>query len=107
MSNPRTLGVMPVDVAMEKPCTGVVSSPSDSSTSSGRNGDGIPSNGVDLTLVDGWVQFGVVRKVIHGLVDDLEFVAVQMERVETGITTKHEIRVNTKTCELNGVVLTC
>jgi hypothetical protein len=76
---------MPVDVAMEQPGTRVVSPPSDSGTSSRGNGDGIPSNGVHLVLVDGGVEFGIVRGVVHDLVDDLEVVAVKMERVETGV----------------------
>lgn len=76
---------MPVDVAVEQPCTRVISPPSDSGTSSRRNGHGIPSNRVYLVLVDRRVEFGIVRGVIHSLIDDLEVVAVQVERVETGV----------------------
>jgi hypothetical protein len=85
LSRLRTLGVLPINVTMEQPSTRVVGSPSNSGTASRRNSHGVPSNRVDLLLIDRWVEGGVVRGVVHCLVDDLEFVAVQVERVETGI----------------------
>jgi hypothetical protein len=77
--------MMPVDVAVEEPCTRVISSPSNGRASSRRHGNGVSSHGVDLALIDGRVELGIVGSVVHGLVDDLELVAVEMERMETGV----------------------
>jgi hypothetical protein len=85
--------MMPVDVAVEQPCARVISPPSDRSSSSRGNSDGISSNGIDLVLVNRVVQFGIVRRgVVHDLVDDLEVVPVQMEWVESGVAGERDER---------------
>lgn len=79
-------------VTVQQPSTGVVGPESDRRRSSGRYGDGIPSHGV-LLLDDGRVDGCVVREVICRFTHDLEFVTVQVERVETSVATRLQMRI--------------
>lgn len=68
---------------MEHPSSGVISDDTESDTVAVGDLNGITTDGVDLSLVDGWVQKGVVRSVILRALNDLELVSVQMADIET------------------------
>ena len=63
---------------MEEPRSGVVGDDAERDTLARRHLDGVTTDGVDLALVDGWVERWVVRGVVSRTLDDLELVSVQV-----------------------------
>ena len=79
-------------MTVQQPSTGVVGPEPDRRRSSGRYGDGIPSHGV-LLLDNGRVDRSVIREVVCGFTHDLELVTVQVERMETSVATRLQMRI--------------
>lgn len=68
---------------MEHPSSGVISDDTESDTVAIGDLNGITTDGVDLSLVDGWVQKRVIRSVVLRALNNLELVSVQMADVTT------------------------
>jgi hypothetical protein len=75
---------------MQQPSAWVISPEPNRGRTTWWDSHGIPSHGVGL-FFDRRVDRGIVGEVVHGLAHDLEFMSVQVERVETGVTVGHEI----------------
>jgi hypothetical protein len=61
--------------------SGVIGDPSQSNTSSWRDGDGISSDRVRLPLFEWRVDIGIVGSDIKGLVNNLELVSIPVSDI--------------------------
>lgn len=78
----ETLVHVPFDVTVQEPRTRVIRTESNNGGSVGGYSDRVSSHRVDVRVVGGRVLAGIIGIPFVVLSDDLEFVSVQVERVE-------------------------
>ena len=69
---------MPIDVAMEEPGTGVVGNKSQGGRMHRQQLDRVTTHRVCLSLLQRWVEGGVIGGVVATTVDNLELMTVNM-----------------------------